>query len=144
MSKVSKHVSLYVTKFDYLLTTSSQSVLNMGYKHDVRNEDILLYYFDLQHICSKYGLETRLAPSDEIRVVALKTQSMQMFSKHDLLQVMKALFVRTTCNLTVLNMGSKPDLLQLNELVFLHSTYSLSVRNKPWKNDSLQVMKFVY
>jgi hypothetical protein len=41
-----------------------------------------------------------------------KTQSMRyIFSKHDLLQVNKLVFVRMTCNLPVSKMDSKHDLL---------------------------------
>jgi hypothetical protein len=72
LNKVSKNFSRQVTKFVYLPSTSDLSVLNMGYKYFAPTEDIRVMSIDLQSISSTYVFETLLAPSDEVRLVALK------------------------------------------------------------------------
>jgi hypothetical protein len=62
---------------------------------------------------------------------------------HNFRQVMKFVYLRTTCSLTVLNMGYKLDLLQLKKVVCWRFTYCLSLTNKARNHVSLQAMKFV-
>jgi len=54
----------------------------------------------------------------------------KIVSKHDLRLVKKVVYLRSTCGLTVLNMGSKLDLHQLKKDIYWSSTLTLYVMIK--------------
>jgi len=62
---------------------------------------------------------------------------------HDLCQVMKFVYMRSTCCVPHLNKGLKLELHLLKQLLFILLTYILYVLNMGSKHLSLQVMKFV-
>jgi len=62
---------------------------------------------------------------------------------HALCQVMKFVYMRSTCCAPLLNKGLKLELNLLKQLVFILLTYVLYVLNMGSKHLSLQVMKFV-
>jgi len=63
---------------------------------------------------------------------------------HDLSQVTKFVYWRSTCKLSVLNIDSKLDLRQQNKYVYWRSTYSPSLLNMCSKHVSCYVMKLVH
>ena len=155
LNRVSKNDSRKVIKFVDWRSSCSLSVLNMGSKHDLRQVKKLVFWrstyrllcyifitvnklFYVQYICAVNRFQTWLAPTQEIRVLAINLQTIND-SKRCSRQVTKFVYWPSMCILSVVNMCSKHDFRKLQKLMNCWSTCSLSVMNKSSKHNSPQM-----
>ena len=84
-------------------------LLKMGSKHDSCQVMEFVYKRSTWLLCMlNIGLQSRIAPTEEIRVLAQDLQ-LNMGSKHDWCKVLKFVYLCSTCILFLQNMGLKHD-----------------------------------